>query len=124
MPNTQPLPVPQLRWVLEHAPTPTPSRGAMVQLDLPIQAANEGGPAAVQLVADLRRIGDLEWVYEGPVRLAADTADDAEAIMRRLRRDLGPCCREVRVHTRSGDVAEVTVFGELRDAGGAGARRA
>jgi hypothetical protein len=115
MPNTQPLAVTQLRWVLEHAPTPTPTRGAMVALQMP-QSSTDVGPPAVELRADLRRVGDLEWVYEGPVRVASD-AGEGEALMHRLRGELGPCCTEVRVHARSGDVAEVTVFGELRDRG-------
>ena len=84
----------------------------MVALQMPSPA--DGPPAAVELRTDLRRVGDLEWVYEGPVQVAAD-AGEGEALMHRLRHDLGPCCTEVRVHARNGDVADVTVFGELRD---------
>lgn len=87
----------------------------MIRLDLPAEAANDG-PASVELVADLRKVGDMEWVYQGPVKLGgAAVGQEGEALMKRLHHDLGPRCIEVRVHGRSGDVADVTVFGELLD---------
>jgi hypothetical protein len=114
---TRVLDVRELRWAFDHHPVPTPPRGTFVQVDAPPEGSSAGGPVEVRV--DLRKVGEIEWVYEGPVLIdqAASGADDPERFRAWLREALGPRCVEVRVGARDGQAYEVLAFVRGRDMG-------
>ena len=115
MANTTPLqPGTELRWAIDHVPTPTPTRGTLVTVDVPASLST----VPVELRVDSRKIGEIDWAYEGPVRIAGDleAAHDEHRVMQWLRRELGVDCNEVRVHAVARGVAQVSAFFRPHDA--------
>ena len=111
MANTIPLEAREgLRRVIEQAPLPTPTRGTFVMAEV------AGLP--VELRVDIRRVGEIDWAYDGPMRLAPELGASPPRlrVMEWLRKELGEACREVRVHRVADGVAEVTAFFRPLDA--------
>jgi hypothetical protein len=113
MANENVIALGDLRWVIEHVPMPTPARGTVVRVPAP--SGND-----VELRVDMRKFGDLEWVYEGPLLLDGDHAGDpGDGLGEWLRIELGPRCLDVHLDERRGGSAKVRVVARAGDASSA-----
>ena len=112
MANLVPLAIPELLRAVERLPVPTPERGHVAHVDLSDLVP---GATSVSFEVDIRKIGETEWRYEGPLSVTGHGAADLDALREDLRKALGAHCVEVRVRSRAGDVADATAFFRARD---------
>ena len=114
----------QLRWAIEHLPSPAADGAAETRVSAPALTAAGAGEAPEISVAFRRSRRELEgaavegWEYEGPVVLDAhDTSVESGYPGTRswLVGKLGPYCLDLEVLREDGASAVVRAFATTRD---------
>jgi hypothetical protein len=129
MPDTEPMGVPrvvvldpnkQLRWAIEHLPSPTASKEQIARVEAPSEDAG-GSPVVVEFRRATRTHEGRAiegWVFEGPITIAAtDLSVEAgfPGVESWVRGKLGPFCVELKVGEPVGTMALARVFATTKD---------
>jgi len=111
----------QLRWAIEHLPSPAASKDEVAKVEVPsLEAASPE-----RILVEFRRASrpiegrNVEgWVFEGPVTIAAtDLSVEAgfPGVESWVRGKLGPLCLELKVGEPVSNVALVRAFATTKD---------
>ena len=127
MPDTEPMGVPrvvvldpnqQLRWAIEHLPSPTASTEQIARVEAP---SKDGTPVVVEFRRATRTHEGRAiegWVFEGPITIGAtDLSVEAgfPGVESWVKGKLGPFCIELKVGEPVGNMALARVFATTKD---------